>query len=182
MEKRDELASKPSSPLPQSVSSQPRSWLTRHWDLLALLLLVLASMPGVWLSPRALVVVRDTSLIDDNWHLDEVFKLSCGIWVGRDVAFTHGPIFQWLSSVPARSMGLSMGAIYATGFTVPVWCSFIFVYLTVRLLLPEQPAWKRALLLLLILIFWEPSLRNAFPVLLFAVFLRGWYAVIEGRM
>src|SRR5271166_296389 len=181
MEKRDELASKPSSPRPQSVSSRPRSWLTRHWDLLALLLLVLASMPAVWLSPRALVVVRDTSLIDDNWHLDEIFKLSNGIWIGRDVAFTHGPIFQWLSSVPARSMGMSMGAIYATWFTVPVWCAFVFVYLTLRLLLPEQPAWKRALLLLLILIFWEPSLRNAFPVLLFAVFLRGWYAVIEER-
>ena len=145
------------------------------------MLLVLASIPAVWLSPRALFVVRDTSLIDDNWHLDEVFKLSHDIWIGRDVAFTHGPIFQWLSSVPARSMGLSMGAIYATWSTVPVWCAFVFVYLTLRLLLPEQPAWKRALLLLLILIFWEPSLRNAFPVLLFAVFLRGWYAVIEGR-
>ncbi len=146
-----------------------------------MLLLVLASVPAVWLSPRALVVVPDTSLIDDNWHLDEVFKLSRGIWVGRDVAFTHGPIFQWLSGVPARSMGVSMGAIYATWFTVPVWCAFLFVYLTLRLLLPEQPAWKRALLLLLILIFWEPSLRNAFPVLVFALLLRGWYAVIEGR-
>ncbi|HME31735.1 MAG TPA: hypothetical protein VKG65_03175 [Terriglobales bacterium] len=121
------------------------------------------------------------SLIDDNWHLDEVFKLSRGIWIGRDVAFTHGPIFQWLSNLPARSMGVSMGAIYATCFTVPVWFAFAFVYLTLRLLLPEQPAWKRALLLLLILVFWEPSLRNAFPVFLFAIFLRGWYAVIPGR-
>ena len=59
--------------------------------------------------------------------------------------------------------------------------AFVFVYLTLRLLLPEQPAWKRALLLVLILVFWEPSLRNAFPVLLFAIFLRGWYAVVEGR-
>jgi len=126
-------------------------------------------------------VVRDTSLIDDNWHLDEVFKLSRGVWVGRDVAFTHGPIFQWLSSLPARLMGVSMGAIYATWVTVPAWCAFVFVYLTLLLLLPEQPAWKRALLLVLVLVFWEPSLRNAFPVLLFAVFLRDWYAVIGGR-
>ena len=177
----DELASRRSSAVPRVALPQPSSRLGRHWDLLALLLLVLASIPAVWLSPRALVVVRDTSLIDDNWHLDEVFKLSSGIWIGRDVAFTHGPIFQWLSSVPARSMGVSMGAIYATWFTVPVWCAFLFVYLTLRLLLPEQPVWKRALLLLLILIFWEPSLRNAFPVLVFAIFLRGWYAVIEGR-
>ncbi len=177
----DELANRRRPAAPRNASPQPSSWIGRHWDLLVLLLLVLASMPAVWLSPRALVVVRDTSLIDDNWHLDEVFKLSSGIWIGRDVAFTHGPIFQWLSSVPARSMGVSMGAVYATWFTVPVWCAFLFVYLTLRLLLPEQSAWKRALLLLLILVFWEPSLRNAFPVLLFAIFLRGWYAVIAGR-
>src|SRR5271165_1549647 len=159
-----------------------RFWLAGHWDLVVLLLLVLASVPPVWLSSRALVVVRDTSLIDDNWHLDEVFKLSRGVWVGRDVAFTHGPIFQWLSSLPARSMGVSMGAIYATWVTVPAWCAFVFVYLTLRLLLAEQPAWKRALLLALVLVFWEPSLRNAFPVLLFSVFLRGWYTVVAGRV
>jgi hypothetical protein len=128
------------------------------------------------------VVIRDTTLIDDNWHLDEVYKLSRGIWVGRDVAFTHGPIFQCLSSLPGRSMGVSMGPLYATWVTVPAWCAFVFVYLTLRLLLPDQPAWKRALLLFLVLVFWEPGLRNAFPVLLFAVFLRGWYAVIDGRV
>src|SRR5208337_2650147 len=83
MEKRHELASSQRSPAPQSASSQsPQSWLAKHWDLLALLLLLLASMPAVWLYPRSLVVVRDTGLIDDNWHLDEVFKLSRGIWVG----------------------------------------------------------------------------------------------------
>jgi hypothetical protein len=142
---------------------------------------VLLSIPAAWLSPHSLVVVRDTSLIDDNWHLDEVFKLARGIWVGRDVAFTHGPIFQWLSGLPALSMGVSMGAIYATWVTVPAWCAFVFVYLTVLLLLPKQPAWKRALLLVLIIVFWEPSLRNAFPLLLFAVFLRGWYTVVAGH-
>ena len=181
MAKLYQLASHRGLPASQSASLRPGSPLARHWDLLVLLLFVLASTPAVWLSPRSLVVVRDTSLIDDNWHLDEVFKLSRGIWVGRDVAFTHGPIFQWLSGVPARSMGVSMGAIYATWFTVPVWCAFVFVYLTLRLLLPEQAAWKRALLLFLVLVFWEPSLRNAFPVLLFAIFLRGWYAVLQER-
>jgi len=182
MEKLDYVVSKASSTTPSSASSRTRSWVLRHCDLLFLLLFVLASVPPVWLSSRALVVVRDTSLIDDNWHLDEVFKLSRGVWVGRDVAFTHGPIFQWLSGVPARSMGLSMGAIYATWVTVPAWCALVFVYLTLRLLLPEQPGWKRALLLSLVIVFWEPSLRNALPVLLFAVFLRGWYAVCEGRV
>ena len=147
MQKLDDLARRRRSLATQSASRLPRLWPDKHWDLLVLLLLVLASIPAAWLSPHSLVVVRDTSLIDDNWHLDEIFKLSRGIWVGRDVAFTHGPVFQWLSGVPARSMGVSMGAIYATWITVPAWCAFVFVYLALRLLLPEQPAWKRAVLL-----------------------------------
>jgi hypothetical protein len=182
MAKPDDMASRRRSRASQSASRLRSSWLAKHWDLLALLLLVLVSIPAAWVSPRSLVVVRDTSLIDDNWHLDEVFKLSRGIWVGRDVAFTHGPIFQWLSGLPALSMGVSMGAIYATWVTVPAWCAFVFVYLTLLLLLPEQPAWKRALLLVLVIVFWEPSLRNGFPVLFFAVFLRGWYTVVAVRV
>ena len=181
MGKLHEPASQRRSSTPQTVSQRPLSRLGSHWDLLALLLLVLATMPAAWLSPRMLVVVRDTSLIDDNWHLDAAFKASRGIWIGRDVAFTHGPIFQWLSSLPARSMGFTMGALYATWNTVPVWCAFLVAYLTLRLLIPEQPPWKRFLLLLLLCIFWSPALRNAFAIFLFALFLRGWYAVAEGR-
>ena len=153
-----------------------------YWDFLAVLLIALASMPAAWLSPRTVVVVRNPGLIDDNWHLDAVFKASRGIWVGRDVAFTHGPLFQWLSSVPGRSMGVSMGGIYPTWNTVPLWCAVLFGFLTLRLLLPEQRPWKRFLLLLLLCIFWEPSLRTTFAILAFAVFLRGWYAVAEGRV
>jgi hypothetical protein len=154
--------------------------------MLILLLFVLASIDPVWFSPQAPTVVRDIGLIDDSWHLDQVFKLSRGIWIGRDVAFTHGPIYQLLSSLPARFLAMSMGAIYATWVRALAWCAFVCVYLTLRLLLAEQPAWKRALLLFLVLVFWLPfwewSLQNAFPVLLFAIFLRGWYAATEGRV
>jgi hypothetical protein len=69
-----------------------------------------------------------------------------------------------------------MGPIFATWDAVPVWCAFVFIYLTLRLLLAEQPAWKRAYLLFLAMVFWlvwwEFSLQNVFPVLLFASFLR----------
>ena len=34
-------------------------------------------------------------------------------------------------------MGVSISAIRATWVTVPVWCAFVLVYLTLRLLLPE---------------------------------------------
>jgi hypothetical protein len=142
------------------------------------LLVMLASLPAAILSSRSLVVVSSPNPLDDSWLLDTSFKASRGVWLGRDVAFTYGPLFQWLSSVPSRWMGLSMGSTYATWNTLPLWGTFLCGWLTLRLLLPEQPAWKRFLLLLLLSIFWSPSdLRISFAVLLFALFLRGWYAV-----
>jgi hypothetical protein len=181
MEKPDVVLRKPGSPGPAVAKRRP--WVfARHWDFLGVLLLVLASFPTAWLAPRTVTFVPNYGLIDDNWHLDASFKALRGIWVGRDVAFTHGPLFQWLSSIPARSMPLSVGALYATWNTIPVWCAFFFSYLTLHLLIPEQPPWKRFILLLLLCSFWEPSLRTTFPVLLFALFLRGWYAAREGRI
>ncbi len=99
--------------------------LRQYWDLLAALLLVLGSFPTVWLSHRTVTLVPNLGLIDDNWHLDSPFKALQGIWIGRDVAFTHGPIFQWLSSIPARSMPLSFGGLYATWNTIPLWCAIV---------------------------------------------------------
>jgi hypothetical protein len=129
-----------------------------------------------------LVLVPNPGYLDDDWRLDAAFKASRGIWIGRDVVFTHGPLLQWLSSLPARSVGVSTGAIYATWNTVPTWCTIVFVWLTLWLLIPEQPPWKRFLLLLLLCVFWSPSLRTSCEVLLFALFLRGGYAVIEMRV
>ena len=156
--------------------------LRQYWDLLAALLLVLGSFPTVWLSHRTVTLVPNLGLIDDNWHLDSPFKALQGIWIGRDVAFTHGPIFQWLSSIPARSMPLSFGGLYATWNTIPLWCAIAFAYVAIRLLLPEQAPWKRFVLVLLMCSFWELSLRTSLPVLMFAVFLRGWYAVRDGKL
>jgi len=166
----------------QAGKAQAKSRMQRNWDVLAVVLLVLASFPTVWLKHQVVTQVPNYGLIDDNWELDSTFKALHGIWIGRDVAFTHGPIFQALSALPARSMPDSFGALYATWNTVTIWCGFIFSYLALRLLLPEQPPWKRFVLLLLLASFWETSLRSAFPVLLFALFLRGWYEVKAGRL
>ncbi len=174
----------PSQPPSEIAAVQRRRFgsLRAHWDLLAVLLLMLGSFPTIWLSPRTVTLVPNLGLIDDNWHLDSPFKALRGIWIGRDVAFTHGPIYQWLSSIPARSMWLTFGGLYATWNTIPAWCAAVFVYLAVKLLLPEQPPWKRFVLILLLCSFWEVSLRTSLPVLLFAAFLRGWYAVRDGRL
>lgn len=174
----------PRSRFARRQAGQPRtkSLMQRYWDVLAVVLLVLASFPTVWLVQSTVTRVPDLGLIDDNWHLDSTFKALHGLWIGRDVAFTHGPIFQALSSIPARSMQPSFGALYATWNTVPIWCGFVFAYLALRLLLPEQRPWKRFVLLLLLAAFWETSLRSTFPALLFALFLRGWYEVQAGRL
>jgi len=167
---------------PAEDTTPKKPLLKRYWDLLAVVLLMLGSFPVVWVSQQTVTPVPDLGLIDDNWHLDSTFKALRGIWIGRDVAFTHGPIFQVLSSIPARFMPTSFGALYATWNTVPLWCAVLFAYLALRLILPEQRQWKRFVLLLLLASFWETSLRSTFPVLLFALFLRGWYAVQEGRL
>src|SRR5580704_5494202 len=166
---------------PSSARPRPLPLWRRYWDFLAVVLLVLGSFPTVWLSHRTVTLIPNLGLIDDNWHLDATFKELRGIWIGRDVAFTHGPIYQWLSSIPAHSMPLSLGAVYATWNIIPLWCAIVFAYLALRLLLPEQPPWKRFVLLLLLASFWETSLRTTFPVLLFALFLRAWYVLSEGR-
>ena len=169
-------------PQARQNSDRPRALLHGHWDLLAVVLLMLCSFPTVWWTQTTVTKVPDLGLIDDNWHLDSTFKALRGIWIGRDVAFTHGPIFQALSAIPARSIPPTLGSLYATWNTVPIWCAFVFAYIALRLLLPEQPQWKRFVLLLLLATFWETSLRSTFPVLLFALFLHGWYEVQAGRL
>jgi len=180
MVKADVATRRKKAPPPAKPSAT--GLLRRYWDLLAVVLLMLGSFPTVWLARRTVTLVPNLGLIDDNWHLDSTWKALRGIWIGRDVAFTHGPIFQWLSSIPAHSTPISFGALYATWNTIPIWCAVIFAYITLRLILPEQPPWKRFVLLLLLASFWETSLRSTFPVLLFAVFLRGWYEVHSGRL
>src|SRR5271165_1838498 len=182
MENLDALVSKGSSSTRVSASKWPTTRLVRYWDFLAVLLLVGASIPLAWVSPRTLVVVRYPGTFDDHWVIDAVFKASRGIWFGWDVAFLYGPLGHWLLSAP-RLVGLSMGSVYSSYNTLLLWCSFLFGYATLRLLIPEQPAWKRFLLLILLSVFWAPwDGRTAFGIFLFALFLRGWYAVREGRL
>ena len=157
--------------------------LREHWDFLAVLLLIVVSLPVIWLSPKTIMVVPHPGLFDDHWDLDAVYRAAHGSWFGRDVAFPYGPIFEWLFSAPARWANLSFTAIYASYNTLLLWCTFLFGYFTLRLLLPEQPNWKRFLLLILLCVFWAPwDGRTAFDIFLFALFLRGWYGMREKRV
>jgi hypothetical protein len=184
MEKLNQLATQAGLPAPPQAAKLWRSRLQNRWDVLAVVLLVLASLPVQWLLPGTLFYAGpDINLIDESWHLDTNFKASRGLWFGRDVVFTYGPLFQWLASAPVRWRSLSMGAIYATCMLLPLWCTFLAGYITVVLLLPEQPAWRRFVLVMLLSVFWLPwEARTPFAILFFAVFLRGCYALLQGTV
>ena len=156
--------------------------LGRHWDLLAVLLLIAASMPPALLSPRTPISV-DLPNIDDSWFVDVCYKAVHGVWLGGTAVSTYGPVIQWLASVPVRWTGYSMGKVYATWTIVIMWSAFLLAAFTLQMLLPEQPAWKRFVLLVFLFVFWAspgwffPDMRPFAGLFLFSLFLRGWYAV-----
>jgi hypothetical protein len=106
-----------------------------------------------------------------------------GIYFARDVVFLYGPLAHWLMAAPPRLAGFSLGSIYTSYRIILLWCAILFSYGALRLLLPEQPAWKRALLLVVLCVFWTSwDGRTALAILLFAAFLCGWYRIWEGNL
>jgi hypothetical protein len=183
MEKLDVAVSKPGSQTQAPVSKISMTRFRRHWDALAIVLLALIACPLPWLSPHTLIVVTRPMAFDYNWVLDSAFAASRGIWFGSGIIFQYGALFQWIWTAPARWMGLSMGTVYATWKdTSLLWFSLVLLYFTLRLLLREQPAWKRFLLLILLPVFWLPwDGRTILNIFLFVLFLKGWYRVREGQ-
>jgi len=161
---------------------QPRAIGRSEWLVLAFL--VLASIPPELIRPTSLKVVPPfsrISMIDASWLLDTSYKAAGDIWFGRDVAFTYGPLFQWLSSAPASGIGISTGAIFATWYTLPLLVVIVATFFTARLLLPEAAPWRRALLVLLAVVFWSPpDVRLSVTLLAFAVFVRTTEALASG--
>lgn len=179
----NDVVSRPSSPARSSAPPRPWKRLIHAWDFLAVLLLWAVSLPLAWLSPKTVIVIQHPGAFDDHWVLDAVYKVTQGIYFGRDVCFLYGPLGHWLMAAPPRLAGLSLGSIYTSYRTLLLWCAILFTCLALRLLLPEQPAWKRFLLVLLLGVFWTSwDGRTALGILLFALFLRGWYAVREQRL
>src|ERR1700751_35260 len=139
------VISKPASSAATS-STRPVSALARNWDGVLVLLLVVASVPLASLSPKTVVVIQHPGTFDDHWVLDAAYKATHGIYFARDVVFLYGPLAHWLMAAPPRPAGLSLGSIYTSYRPLLLWCAIVFSYGALRLLLPRQPAWKRAVL------------------------------------
>ncbi len=157
--------------LPMLSRAAARAGKASEWIVLVCLLL--ATIPPVLLRHNSLTVIGELNLVDGSWIADTVYKAAHGIWLGRDVVFTYGPVYQWLASAPARWVGVSLGSIFATSQTLPWLLVVLAGFLIARLLLPETAAWRRALFLLLFVVCWAPpDLRTSYCLLAFAVFLR----------
>src|SRR5690242_19789873 len=117
------------------------AFLRRMWDFAAVLLLVIATIPPTLIARKHMDMIV-TANLDDSWFIDSSYKATHGIWLGGgSVLFTYGPIMQWLFSAPVRWTGYSMGKVYNTYATFPMWLALLLSAFTLLWLLPEQPAW-----------------------------------------
>ena len=114
------------------------------------------------------------NLLDDSWILDIAYRYSRGNWLGRDVLFTYGPLYELMMGLPSRILHQSeIGFIYRTWSLIPIVVSILLVYGIGALLLGSEPAWKRLLFFLAVLYFWCPfDVRAILVLFIFAVFVR----------
>ncbi|MGC2111357.1 MAG: hypothetical protein WA655_17715, partial [Candidatus Korobacteraceae bacterium] len=147
------------------------AWAAQSSEWLVLLLLLAASIPPVLIRRQSLTVVPTLNLLDGSWVLDICYKAAHGVWLGRDVLFTYGPLYEWLSSAPSRWIGPSTGTILATSSMLPTLVSVLAIFVSSRLLLPKVSPWRRALFLA-VMLWTPPGVRLAICLFAFVVFVR----------
>src|SRR5579859_7391312 len=110
--------------------------------------------------------------LDESWVFDTFAKARQGIWLGKDVLLTYGPLFQ-LCFVPVFWLNdLSLGEHYKLWHFVPIWTTILLVYGSARFLLPQVEPWKRALYILLLVIFWAQfEIKSCAALFVFTAFL-----------
>ena len=155
-----------------AVFGRAAAWTAKVSEWLVVVYLLLATLAPLLVRHHSLTVLGELNLVDGSWIVDVVYRALHGIWLGRDVAFTYGPAYQWLTSAPSRRIGVSLGSIFATWQILPSLLIVLSGFLIARLLLPDS-AWRRALFLLLFVVYWAPpDLRTSYCLLAFAVFLQ----------
>ena len=154
-------------PLPPRVTA----WAVQSTEWLVLLVLFAGCITPVLLRHHAATTAPVFNLLDWSWTLDTAYKASIGVWFGRDVLFTYGPLYQWLASAPSRWIGVSTGTIDATSNVVPSLVSVLAIFAGLRLLLPNVSPWRRAVFLAVV--FWSPpGIRLAICLFAFVTFVR----------
>ena len=124
-------------------------------------MVVLGLYFGLQRLPLQLNVLDD---FDFSFALDAVAKARQGVWLGRDVTMTYGPLFQWLYNRIALLHGSSAGAAYLALWMLQFWGIVILFYAAGALFLRRQAPWKRLFCLLLLVIFWAPVFDALFDM------------------
>ncbi len=166
-----------SQPITSADQPQRRSslvmtltWIYDRLDFVVGILLVAGISIAILAIPRAPIVVGAINFIDQSWLLDLVFKTRQGVWLGRDVAFTYGPIAQLLWGLSSRIHGLSLGSAFKYVEFLPFLYVVIADIALAFLLLRGHPAWKRAFYILALVVFWQYfDFRVSTALLLFAI-------------
>lgn len=142
-------------------------------DLLVLLALIALGTVGVCsVDSEAPIILGSINFLDDSWASDMVFKATQHVWLGREVVFSYGPLYQWLWKWMLPLKHFSLGVVYKSLHLFPYCFSLLLIYFTGALLLRGQPAWKRALYLLALGVFASPGDgKSAIPVYALSIFL-----------
>ena len=110
---------------------------------------------------------------DGSWQFDMLAKAQQHVWLGKDVVFTYGPLLQLLFRFLAWTADISLGDTHRVWLHVPALLTIALVYLTARLLLCKVEPWKRALYVLIMVVFWSTfEIKLSIPLCLAAVFIR----------
>src|SRR5437016_2434876 len=110
-------------------------WIYSRIDLIATILLMLGADDFWFMFSGRPVGLPGLSFLDHSWMLDLGFKARQGIWLGKDVAFSYGPLSQWLRSFPSAITGFSLGSSFKTSDLLPHWSIFLLTWGTSHLLL-----------------------------------------------
>jgi len=161
---------------PRAAKRLVKLFLT-HADFFVMLLF-LGFMVRYCLSMRLPVPIGSIDYFDTSAAVDMLAKAQKGIWLGRDVFFTYGPLFQKLLSWGPSKTGMSFGSFYIYLWLFHYSTIIVSIYVIGAFLLRRQPSWLRVFYLLLMVVFWMPinwilfGIKFLFPLCCFAIFLR----------
>src|SRR5437899_10929166 len=129
-------------------------------DLLVVLALI-ASVGVCSVDSQASIRLGPINFLDDCWASDIAFKARQHVWLGREVVFSYGPLYQWLWKWMLPLKPFSLGVVYKSLHLFPYCFSLLLIYFTGSLLLRGQPAWKRALYVLPLGVFASPGVGKS---------------------
>ncbi len=152
------------------VAAHVAGQITSKLDVLAAVVLI-SVVVGCALAPRPMPLFHDASLqVDYSYMTDMAYKSEQHIWLGRDTAFTYGPLYQLLWGLSSRIHGFSLGSFFRFGHLLPFCYSTVLILGFALLLLSGCPSWKRALYVTALMCSWTYfDVRHATVLFCFAL-------------